>query len=237
MSKWVRCGTVDCRILILYRMAPGASLSLLPSSLRPADVQGRSLAGIAFCRHSVARARLLRAPFPAWQTAVHFVLACDPARESERLVAWVTRRDSSARWPWWTNRGSIRHYARFQWRERGDGIDLSGDSADRSMHVALQADLVPAHPEGSVFRSADQARQCLWEPLVSLGLIEGAVGSPRSLPLRFQPLKVRLMEASLMERLAQDARSQLEFDSAFWLRDDELVWAGAGTLCCDVATA
>lgn len=237
MSKWVRCGTVDCRILILYRMAPGAPLAVLPGSLRPAEVQGRALAGIAFCRHSVARARLLRAPFPTWLTAVHFVLTCDPARESERLVPWVTRRDSSARWQAWGGRRGVRHHARFQVHERGNGVDLSGDSDDRAMHVALQADLVPVHPEGSIFRSADQARQCLWEPLAALGLAEGAVGSARAVPVRFQPLKVRLVEASVFERLAHDARNQLEFDSAYWLREDELVWAGAGTLCCDVATA
>ena len=243
MSKWVRCGTVDCRVLILYRMAPDAPISLLPGSVRPAEVQGRSLAGIAFCRRSVARARILRAPFTAWQTAVHFVLACDPAREPERLVAWVTRRDCSSCWQLWgrwqlwgSHRGS-RHHARFHVTERGDGVDLSGDSDDRSMHVALQADLVPAHPEGSIFRSAEQARQCLWEPMVSLGLAGGSIGAARSAQVRFQPLKARMVEASVFERLARDARGQIEFDSAYWLRDDELVWTGEGTLCCDVATA
>ncbi len=105
------------------------------------------------------------------------------------------------------------------------------------MHVALQADLVPAHPEGSIFRSAEQARQCLWEPMVSLGLAGGSIGAARSAQVRFQPLKARMVEASVFERLARDARGQIEFDSAYWLRDDELVWSGEGTLCCDVATA
>ena len=29
----------------------------------------------------------------------------------------------------------------------------------------------------------------------------------------------------------------VEFDSAYWVRDDEFAWAAEGTLCCDVATA
>lgn len=237
MSRWGRCGTLDRRILILYRMTPGAPQSLLPNSLRPAEVQNWSLAGIAFVRRNIARARLLHASLAAWQTAVHFVLVHDRTDDAQRLAAWVTRRDCSARWPSWPGARGARHHARFQVTERGNGIDLLGDSDDRAMHVALKADLVPVHPEGSLFRSTDQARQCLWEPLTALGLTGESPGPGGTAQVRFQPLKARLVEASVFEGLAREAGTRVEFDSAYWLRDDELSWAGQGTLCCDVATA
>jgi hypothetical protein len=97
----------------------------------------------------------------------------------------------------------------------------------------LQADLVQVMPEGSIFRSADQARLCLWESAKTLGLVTGA--SPSQ--VRFQPLKARLVESSVFERMDREAAGRVEFDSAYWLRDDELAWAGEGTLCCDAATA
>ena len=83
---------------------------------------------------------------------------------------------------------------------------------------------MPVMPEGSIFRSTDQARLCLWESVTSLGL--AAEASPSQ--VRFQPLKARLVESSVFERLDREAQGRVEFDSAYWLRDDEPAWAGEG---------
>jgi hypothetical protein len=241
MRKLSRCGAVDRRVLILYRVAPKVVSELLPSGVCAMEVQGRAVAGIAFARHRMAKSRLLPARLVSAHTASHFFLVTGSRRDVHGDAAFVTRYDCSSRLHLWIGGRLPYHHARFRVVEGCESLELVGDSDDRAMHLSLQAQVVRSMPAGSMFRTPAQATECLRECAGGLGLAPGGAASVEApgtrRRLRFQPLKVERLESSIFEDLMRGAPGLVEFDSAYWVREDEFAWAAEGTLCCDVATA
>ncbi|MHB0957569.1 MAG: hypothetical protein ACYC0X_26110 [Pirellulaceae bacterium] len=241
MRKLTDCGVVDRRVLILYRVVPEVLSEALPWGVRALEIHGRAVAGIAFARHRMAKSRLLPARLVSSHTASHFVVVTGSQQSGGRDAALVTRCDCSSRFRLWIGGRPIYHHARFRVVEERESLELVGDSDDRAMHLSLRAHVVRNLPHGSIFRTPGQAmeflRACAGELDLTLGGAVEMDTSETGRRLRLQPLKVERLESSIFENLRRGALERVEFDSAYWVRDDEFAWAAEGTLCCDIATA
>ena len=60
--------------------------------------------------------------------------------------------------------------------------------------------------------------------------------APRFL-CRLIPLHVSHLESSVFADPQWFLDGAAEFDSAYWLRDEEVVWSKQASICCDIATA
>ncbi len=233
------------RILILYRFSPELAGSCLRPGYEARQFKGYALGGIALVRRHGVRSPLIPARIISSENALHFVDAVQTVRQRAEARAMIMRHDTSSRLHAWIGgrgRWQCPHYhARFRVVESPESIDICGDSDDRQMHVAVQARLTRGMRRESMFRSTDQVLRLLQNELRGLGLIHrdrGGSAEPR-LALRCEviPLRVDRLESSFFGDSTWFPRGTVEFDSAYWLRDVELVWSDARAACCDVATA
>lgn len=236
---------IDRRILILYRIAPEHAERMMVPGHQPRKLKGYSLGGIALVRCARVHSPLLPARMMACENALHFVCGLRIVQQRAEASALVMRYDTSSRLHAWIG-GERRwhcrhHHARFEVQESPEMIDIECDSDDRRSHVAIQAHLDRKICRQSVFHSTDQVLHLLQSELRSLGLTRcDGSGSSRRRSIRQSqliPLRVDRLESSLFEDQQRFPAGSVQFDSAYWLRDDELVWSDDGTLRCDVATA
>ena len=245
MRKLTDSGTIDRRILILFRILPQVLEGVLPGDVRPREIRGCVLGGIALSRRRGVRTSLLPVRLTTSHNAVHFLLVDPPGTTQRHGGTLVTRCDTSSRLQAWIGGHGIQrskqHHARFRVSESKDSIELVSDSDDHAMHLAFKARIDRSIPRTSFFRSSQQAYELLRESLVALGLTPREVevmGEPRAIRRsRLHPLIMERLESSVFSDARFTSAEAVQFDSAFWLRDDEFAWSGQGALCCDVATA
>jgi hypothetical protein len=133
-----------------------------------------------------------------------------------------------------------RHHARFSVDAADGQLRVRGDSLDHRMHLHFRAHVTSRAQRRSVFRSEEQVRQIIHQDLPQLEFPPGKppTGRPsfhwRS---RIIPLAVHELKSSIFEDSWIFPRGVSEFDSAYWLRQEELVWNDAGLVTCDVAPA
>ena len=236
---------MDRRILILYRFAPELAERVLLPGYQPRKLKGFALGGIALLRCAGVHSPLLPARIVACENALHFVNGLRVVQHRAEAGVMVMRYDTSSRLHAWIG-GERRwhcrhHHARFRVVESAESIDIRCDSDDHQMHVAMKARVDRNMCRQSVFRSTDQVLHLLQNELRSLGLTRrdpGGLSSSR--PIRTAqliPLSVERLESSVFGDARKFPSGSVEFDSAYWLRDDELVWGDEGAICCDIATA
>ncbi len=236
---------MDRRILILYRFAPDLAERILRPSYQPRKLSGCVLGGIALVRCVGVHSRLLPARIIACENALHFINGVRIEQQRAETGVLVMRYDTSSRlhaWMGGERRWHCRHHhARFCVVESPDAIDICCDSDDLQVHVAMKARVARSICRQSVFRSTDQVLHQLQHELRCLGLTRRDTGNlSSSRPTRRSqliPLSVERLESSIFSDAQQFPSGSVEFDSAFWLRDDELVWSDEEAICCDVATA
>ena len=107
--------------------------------------------------------------------------------------------------------------------------------------MAIDAHPQPTPPSQSMFLSKDQVLEMLQDDLRATGLIpkrrRGNANGRSICQSQLIPLHVTQLQSSVFadpQRFPDDAA---QFDSAYWLREDEVVWSEQGTVCCDIATA
>lgn len=245
MRRFAARSTIDRRIVVFFRVDPQAAAGALPPGSAAREIKGCGLAGIAIARRRSVPSTWLPDRFSTFHQAVHFVLAARTPTPRGGSGAVVARSDTSSRLlVWMGEHGLIRlrqQHARFRVVETREAIELVGDSDDRRMHLALKGRVTRWLPRQSVFGSVAQAHDFVRLDLEDLGLIgpeTGSGGAGRGARRsRLQPLALERVEASWFDDSPLATAGALEFDSAFWVRDDELAWSPHAAFCCDVATA
>jgi hypothetical protein len=245
MRKRVTSISPDCRIIVLYRCIPQRLAPLLPDGFEPREFRGYALAGLALVRRRVWSAALWPERLVTVANLLHFV---DLHRQRDDRGAGETlvlRCDTSSRL-----HAILRtprrfrqrqHHAQFRIRQDAGAISIDCSSDDRSMHVALSARPQRYPPASSLFRSPEQLRQFLHEELQYLDLLpssdrpKGAAGV--GVRRHLIPLQVEHLHASFFDDIERFPAGAAEFDSAYWLRTEEIAWQGAGRVCCDIAPA
>ncbi len=245
MQRPVAAHHLDRRILILYRFAPELAEQMLLPGYQPRKLRGFALGGIALVRCASLRSALLPARITACENALHFVNGLRMEQQRAETGVLVMRYDTSSRLHAWIG-GERRwhcrhHHARFRVSESAESIDIRCDSDDRQVHLAMKAHLDRQICRQSVFRSTDQVLHLLRNELRCLGLVHRDSDDAASARTRGQPhlipLSVEQLESSVFGDREKFPSGAVEFDSAYWLRDDELVWSDHGAICCDAATA
>jgi len=245
MRKWLVPKRQDCRIVIFYRVAPDRAKITFPTGYQLREINGYAVGGIAVTRRCVIHPSLLPTRLVARETVLHFVHALRAGRQQVRTGALVLRHDTSSRWKSWVRSGwqwrQPHHHARVRFVESPDSINIQCDSDDRLMHVAIRAQPRQCPSHLSVFPSRGQLLRMLCEDLPGLRLA-GRSGRYRSAnrsssELQMVPLQVEHLESSLFDDPQRFPGGAAEFDSAYSLRDTEVVWSEQGAVCCDIATA
>ena len=240
MQLPVIAGTIDRRILVNYRVGPGAIKALLPPPFRPNTAAGTALAGICLIRLRGVRPRHL----PVWlglssENAAHRIAVEWDTPVGVREGVYVLRRDTNSRlnclaggriFP------GIHHHADFHVHESDRHLEVAMLSDDRSAAISVVGELSGAWPKSSIFASLDEA---------SAFFSAGSLGySPTPDPRRFQgielacrdwhvePLAVTEVQSSLFDDKSLFPPGSIEFDCALLMRGIEHEWHGRDDLYC-----
>ena len=218
---------------------------MLPPGVRPREIKGYGLAGIALARRRGVPSVWLPDRFSTFHQAIHFVLAMrtDPDGCGDGVI--ITRSDTSSRLQVWMGEHGLmrrrQQHARFRVAETREAIECVGESDDDRMRLAIKGRLVRWLPRHSLFASAAQALDLLRHDLEDLGLAlpDAPLGGGRrgTRRCRLQPLALDRLESSWFGDSPLATGGALQWDSGFWIRDEELVWSQHAAFCCDVATA
>src|ERR1700677_2124943 len=236
-------GLIDRRILVNYRVDPGALASLLPNPFRPHLFDGVGMVGICLIRLKKVRPRF----FPAWlgissENAAHRAAVCWEDNGTLREGVYVRRRDTDSRlnslaggrlFP------GIHHHAQFAVAETADHFQVALHADDGVTSMSVRGHRTDKLPASSVVRSLDAA---------SAFFQAGSFGySATPDPARFQglelrcrrwrvePLEVEEVRSSFFEDQSLFPKGSIEFDCALLMRGIEHEWHGRTDLCSAAA--
>ena len=141
----------------------------------------------------------------------------------------------------WTDCGwrwrSRRHHARVRIIESPELIRVECNSDDQMMHVAIDAQPRQDADLRSVFRPKHQLMRILLDDMRGLPFVARRPRRDANLQsdchFRLVPLQVENLESSVFTDPARFPDGAAEYDSAYWLRDDEVVWSEQGAVCFD----
>jgi hypothetical protein len=245
MSKRAVPGPYDCRIITLFRFDPRQIRFSLPAgmALRQA-ARDIGVGGVVVFRRQAMGSSLLPLRPAAHKTVLHFLSAESWRRGQLQTGAVVMRYDTSSRWNAWVGRGWYggrrHHHARVDVAHAVDAIQVRCESDDHAMRFVLDARPQRDADRLSAFASKDLVMQILRHDLREVSLLrQMRPGSGRRSMCQTQlvPLGVEQLESSFFDDPQLFGRGAAQFDSAYWLRDEEVVWSEQGSLCCDIATA
>ena len=183
-------GIIERRLLVNYRVAPGALAGILPAPFRPKLVGGYAIAGICLIRLASVRPRGLPAGLGLRsENAAHRIAVEWDADGRSHEGVYIPRRDSDSRFNTFVG-GRVfpgqHQHAAFAVSESDDHVDVALRSDDDCTRVAVGGRIVRSLPSGSVFPSLDQA---------SAFFQRGSVGySATRRPGRYDGLELRVAE-------------------------------------------
>lgn len=230
---------------MLYRVQPERTAIALPDGLQLRALDnGFAVGGIALVRRSPVSSSLLPLRLVTSKNVLHFLSVERMRRDHLQTGAIVMRYDTSSRWNAWVGRGwhwgRRHHHARVEICDSTESIRVRCDSDDHAMHLAFCARPRRDASRASVFQAKDRLLQMLQHDLrgvLPLRNRGSRTAGRRLCQSQLIPLRIEQLESSLFDDADHFADGAAEFDSAYWLRDDEVVWSGSGSLCCDIATA
>lgn len=226
-------GVIDRRLLVNFRIEPGALEPVLPDRFRPRTVQGpdgpRAIGGICCIRLTDMRPRWLPAPIGVTsENAAHRIgVEWDVDGETKTGV-YVPRRDTSSKLNSLVgSRGFGRHYpADFTVREGSDRYELSMENDAHDVSMSVDARVADDLPEDSIF--PDLSAASAYHECGSTGYCPSPDGE-RLMGVELatdewevRPLSVDAVHASFFEsELPDDA---VTFDNALLMRDVGHEW-------------
>jgi hypothetical protein len=200
-------GIIERRLLVNYRVAPGALAGILPAQFRPKLVGGYAIAGICLIRLGSVRPRGLPAGLGLRsENAAHRIAVEWDAEGRSHDGVYIPRRDSNSRFNTLVGGRMFpgqHEHAAFTVSESDDHFDVALRSDDDCTRVSVSGRVVRSLPSGSVFRSLDEA---------SAFFQRGSVGySATRRPGQYDVLELR-MEEWHVEALAVEHVTSSFFD-------------------------
>jgi hypothetical protein len=231
-------GVIRRRILVNFRVDPGVVQAQLPSRFRPKLHQGRSIAGVCLIRLESIRPRFVPSPLGvSSENAAHRVAVRWQTDGGEKEGVFIPRRDTGSAINQLAG-GRLfpgeHHRARFAVNESTDRIDLSMQSDDRAVSVAVRGKLGGALPSYSCFSSLAEA-SAFFEP-GSVGYsVTRDSGRLDGIELRthgwvVEPLQVEEVHSSYFSDEARFPKGSVEFDCALVMRNLGHEWHSAEDL-------
>lgn len=232
MNRSVVAGWMDRRILVNYRVAPGALREILPHPFRPKLVRGSAVAGICLIRLREVRPRGLPALVGVGsENAAHRIAVEWDGEDGVCEGVYVPRRDTSSGlnvlaggrlFP------GVHRRARFEVREWDQGLSVSVKSRDGATRIAVRGRVSHRLPQGSVFASVWEASEFFqhgalgYSPTRDLGGFEGM--ELRTHGWRVEPLEVDLVESSFFDDPTRFPEGSIAFDCALLMRNTAHEW-------------
>ncbi|MGM0487609.1 MAG: hypothetical protein ACQESR_12730 [Planctomycetota bacterium] len=215
-----------------------------PSGFQLRVINGYGIGGIVLRQRRVVRSPLVPARLATSQTALHFLNAVQIRKQRVKTGVLVLRYDTSSRLNAWIRRRSRRnyHHAHFEIADSAESIRVRCVSDDQVMRLKMTAVPRRTLSPRSIFHSKDQLREVLQEDLRSFRLTRPArrrrgLTTPTICRSQVVPLQVTEIESSVFRDPERLLGGAAEFDSAYWLREEEVVWSEQMAVCCDIATA
>lgn len=224
-------GVMRRRILVNFRVDPGALGAQLPEPFRPQLVGGKAIAGICLIRlEQIRPAPLPSALGMSSENAAHRAAVVWEQGGERREGVYVFRRDSDS--PINAALGGRlfpgrHHRARFDVSDDGTSIELHFRSNDGKVEVELCGAATAALPPGSLFGSVEQASRFFRAGSTGWSAGEGDrldVLTLESAQWNVAPLAVHRVRSSWFEDERRFAAGSVEFDHALVLRDVEHQW-------------
>ena len=223
---------IERRLLVNYRLDPEVTSRILPRGMRPDLANGYAVGGICLIR--LARLRPVALPAGLGVTtenAAHRIaVVWDGPNGPERGV-YIPRRDTSSRLTTLVG-GRLfpgeHHHARFDVRERGDGLQVSFHSADATSHADVQVTIDDALRDSVLFADTSSASRFFRDAPVgcsarSTGPELDAVKLTTD-TWTIAPTKLLSVESSYFTDAARFPAGTAQPDSALLMRDVPAVW-------------
>ncbi|MGD9590310.1 MAG: DUF2071 domain-containing protein [Pyrinomonadaceae bacterium] len=228
-------GIIKRRILVNYRADPAAVAPILPKGFRPKLHQENAVVGICLIRLENIRPRFA----PAFvgissENAAHRI-AVEWDQNGERTEGvFIPRRDTDSNI---TSMAGGRlfpgehHRAEFDVTESQGGIEFAMRSLDTKVSVDLLGKFTSELPEGSTFKSLDEASEFFRRGSLGYsvtrkeGHLDGIVLDTKE--WKVQPLAVESVASSFYGDTSVFPNGSIEFDHALIMRDVEHEWRSA----------
>jgi hypothetical protein len=234
-------GVIDRRILVNFRVDPGALRRFLPEPFRPKLVKDAGLAGICLIRLTQIRPRFLPSFIGVTsENAAHRIAVQWESDGQVREGVYVFRRDTSS----WLNSAAggrvfpgVHHHARFDVDEHDDRYRIVMESDDGETHVVLEARGSAELSGGSVFTSLQQASEFFergslgYSPAAKPGTFDGL--ELRSYGWHVEPLTIQRVESSFFGNKDLFPPGSADFDCALLMRGIRHDWRARESLCAE----
>lgn len=240
MRPMVLEGVIERRLLINFRVDPGALEQVLPIPFRPQRVNGMGVAGICLLRLGSLRPK----GFPPGlglrsENVAHRIAVEWDSRDGPQRGVYIPRRDSASLinvaaggrlFP------GVHHRAAFSVEEAADRVSVGVRAKDRSMQVSVSATISGQFAQSRLFSTFAEA---------SRFFESGSLGySDTSDPGHFDGLRLHT-DAWAVEPLSLDAvrssffeggvldRAAAELDCGLIMRNVAVTWLPAPRLACE----
>jgi hypothetical protein len=231
-------GVIDRRLLVNFRVDPAVLAKVLPAPFRPRLIHGAGMAGVCLIRLQHLRPRFL----PAFlglssENAAHRIAVEWDEGGQPREGIFIPRRDTSSRLNMLVGGRlfpGLHHHATFRVQEKGDRYRVALDSDDRRTHLAVEGQVAPALPPGSVFHSLREASAFFEQGSLGYsvtarpGVYDGL--ELRTLSWHVEPLAVERVESSFFEDRSRFPPGSVQLDCALLMRGIEHEWHARGCL-------
>jgi|GEM_PF-86320 Uncharacterized conserved protein (COG2071). len=231
-------GLIDRRLLLNFRVKPEVLEPILPRPFRPKQVDGFGIAGICLIRLNDMRIRFAPQMLGVnSENAAHRIAVEWDQDGIRREGVFIPRRGTSSAlqariggriFP------GLHHLAEFQVQESDSAFCVEMNSRDGETHVLVEATCADAVPEGSVFRTVDEASDFFRNGALGYSVTADAKIFDglelKTFRWEMQPLRVTRVESSFFADRNLFPPGSAQFDSAFLMRRVEHEWIGRGTL-------
>ena len=232
-------GIIDRRMLVNYRVDPAILSRVLPAPFRPQVVGGFGIAGICLIRLKALHPNWLPS-LPGWssENAAHRVAVEWNQNGEVRSGVYIPRRDTNSRLT--VGMGGrlipgIHHHARFDVHEQDDRIEISVESDDGEVQLAVAARLADDLPTGSIFASMQEASDFFeagsigYSATLDQGRFDGL--KLRCQRWKVEPVEVESLRSSFFDDPARFPAGSAQLDCALLMRDIHHEWHGEPQLC------